>query len=115
MTEWLEYAAVWVTLKMLGGWPRGAARGCAAMVARVLYVMRPRLRRTAEFNLRLAFPEWDEARRRRVIRGMVRNLGWLAAEVARFPGYPREDIGDVVGLDGHEHFLEGQPRGEGGR
>ena len=113
MTEWLEYAAVWVTLKMLGGLPRGAARGCAAMVARALYVMRPRLRRTAEFNLRLAFPEWDEARRRRVIRGMVRNLGWLAAEFARFPRYPRENIEDVVVLDGHEHFLEGQRRGKG--
>src|SRR5260370_41262761 len=76
--------------------------------------MRPRLRRTAEFNLRLAFPEWDEARRRGVIRGMVRNLGWLAAEFARFPRYPRENIEDVVVLDGHEHFLEGQRRGEGG-
>src|SRR5260370_15844538 len=113
MTEWLEYAAVWVTLKMLGGLPRGAARGCAAMVARALYVMRPRLRRTAEFNLRLAFPEWDEARRRRVIRGMVRNLGWLAAEFARFPRYPRENIEEVVVLDGHEHFLQGQRRGQG--
>jgi KDO2-lipid IV(A) lauroyltransferase len=113
MREWLEYAAVWVTLKMLGGLPRGAARGCAAMVTRALYAMRPRLRRTAESNLRLAFPEWDEARRRGVIRGMVRNLGRLAAEFARFPRYPRENIEDVVVLDGHEHFLEGQRRGKG--
>jgi len=113
MKEWLEYAAVWVILKMLGALPRGVARSFAAMVARVLYAMLPRLRRTAEFNLRLAFPEWDEARRRDVIRGMVRNLGWLAAEFARFPQYTRENIEDLVVLDGHENFLEGQRRGKG--
>src|SRR5260370_13904480 len=110
MTEWLEYAAVWVTLKMLGGLPRGAARGCAAMVARALYVMRPRLRRTAEFNLRLAFPEWGEARRRRVIRGLVRNFGWLAAGFARFPPFPRGDIGSLCGPEGPRQFLEAQRR-----
>ncbi len=113
MKEWLEYAAVWVILKMLGALTRGVARSFAAMVARVLYAVLPRLRRTAEFNLRLAFPEWDEARRRDVIRGMVRNLGWLAAEFARFPQYTRENIEDLVVLDGHENFLEGQRRGKG--
>ena len=113
MTEWVEYVAVWATLKMLGALPRGVARSFAAMVARVLYTLLPRLRRTAEFNLRLAFPEWDEARRRGVIRGMVRNLGWMAAEFARLPRYTRENIEDVVILDGHENFLEGQRRGKG--
>src|SRR5712692_1639429 len=98
---------------MRGGLPRGAARGCAAMVARALYAMLPRLRRTAEFNLRLAFPEWDEARRRDVIRGMLRNLGWMAAEFARFPKYTRENIEEVVILDGHENFLNGQRCGKG--
>ena len=89
MTEWVEYAAVWAILKMLGALPRGVARSFAAMVARVLYTLLPRLRRTAEFNLRLAFPEWDEARRRGVIRGMVRNLGWMAAAFARLPMEPQ--------------------------
>jgi Kdo2-lipid IVA lauroyltransferase/acyltransferase len=113
MSEWVEYAAVWLILKMLGALPRGVARDAAAMIVRVLYAMRPRLQRTAEFNLRLAFPEWDEARRRGVIRGMVRNLGWLAAEFARFPRYTRKNIEDIVVLDGHENFLEGQRRGKG--
>jgi KDO2-lipid IV(A) lauroyltransferase len=113
MTERLEYAAVWAILKMLGALPRGVARSFAARVAWILYGMLPRLRRTAEFNLRLAFPEWDEARRRGVIRGLVRNLGWMAAEFARFPRYTRENIEDVVILDGHENFLEGQRRGKG--
>ena len=113
MTEWVEYAAVWAIVKVLGALPRGAARGFAATVARILYALLPRLQRTAEFNLRLAFPEWGAARRRDVLRGMVRNLGWLAAEFARLPRYTRENIEDMVILDGHENFLEGQRRGKG--
>ena len=113
MREWCEYAAVWAILKVLGALPRGLARGLATAVASALYGVLPKLRRTAEFNLRLAFPEWDEARRRQVIRGMVRNLGWMAAEFARFPRYTRENIEDVLILDGHENFLDGQRRGKG--
>src|SRR6202048_1353576 len=113
MKEWLEYAAVWAILKILGTLPRGVARPLAATVARLLYAALPRLQRTAEFNLRVAFPEWDEARRQGVIRGMVRNLGWMAAGFARFPRYTRENIEEVVILDGHENFLNGQRRGKG--
>ena len=113
MKEWIEYAAVWAILNVLGALPRGSARGLAAAVASALYGMLPKLRRTAEFNLRLAFPEWDDARRREVIRGMVRNLGWMAAEFAHFPRYTRENIEETLILDGHENFLSGQRRGKG--
>jgi KDO2-lipid IV(A) lauroyltransferase len=113
MREWLEYAAVWTVLKALGALPRGFARRLAAAVAFALYAMLPKLRRTAEFNLRLAFPEWDAAGRNAVIRGMVRNLGWMAAEFACFPKYTRENIEQVVALEGHENFLKGQRRGKG--
>jgi Kdo2-lipid IVA lauroyltransferase/acyltransferase len=113
MREWLEYLAVWTILKTLGALPRELARGLAATVASALYAMLPKLRRTAEFNLRLAFPEWDATQRRSVIRGMVRNLGWMVAEFARFPKYTRDNIEEVVVLDGHENFLNGQRRGNG--
>lgn len=113
MKEWVEYAAVWLILGFLRLLPRDAARSLAAGVARLLYGVLPKLRKTAEFNLRLAFPDWDDAQRHAVIRGMVRNLGWMAAEFARFPRYTRENIGEVLVLDGRENFLEGQGRGKG--
>jgi KDO2-lipid IV(A) lauroyltransferase len=113
MTEWLEYAAVWVILQCLGALPRGMARSLAAFVARVLYSMLRKLRRTAEFNLRLAFPDWSDAQRETVIRGMVRNLGWMAAEFARLSKYTKDNIEQAVVLSGHENFLEGQRRGKG--
>ncbi len=113
MKEWMEYAAVWVLLKGLGVLPRPLARSLAAMLARILYALMPKLRKTAEVNLRIAFPEWNEAQRKAVSRGMARNLGWMAAEFARFPRYSKGNIEQIVALDGHENFLEGQGRGKG--
>ena len=113
MKEWIEYAAAWGILKGLGVLPRQLARSLAAGVVRFFYTLLPRLRKTAEVNLRIAFPEWSRARRRSVIRGMLRNLGWMAAEFARLPKYSKENIEQLVVLDGHENFLEGQRRGKG--
>lgn len=113
MKEWLEFAAVWLILKMIGALPRGAARGLAAFVTKLLFSLQPRLQKIAEFNLRLAFPDWTDAQRGEVIHKMVRNLGWMAAEFARFPGITKENIEELVILDGHENFLEGQQRCKG--
>jgi Kdo2-lipid IVA lauroyltransferase/acyltransferase len=111
--EWLEYAAVWLILKALDVLPRSAAKAVAAFAARLLFAMRPKLRKTAEFNLRLAFPDWSTVQRRAVMRRMVRYFGWMAAEFARLPRLNKQNIESVVILDGHENFLAGQRRGKG--
>ena len=113
MIEWLQYAVAWTFVKVLGGLPRAVGRKLAAASAWLLLLMRPKLRKTAEFNLRLAFPEWTEEQRRGVMKKMARNLGWMAAEFARFPKYTRENIEKVLVLDGHENFRAGQSRGKG--
>jgi Kdo2-lipid IVA lauroyltransferase/acyltransferase len=111
--ESLEYYAAWLILKVLGALPRRVARALGVFIARVLYAMVPKLRRTANFNLRLAFPDWADTQRKAVIRGMLRNLGWMAAEFAQLPRYTKENIDQIVILDGHENFLAGQRRGKG--
>ena len=114
MKEWLEYAAVWADLENAGRFAAATrAELCGVRTVRLFYALLPKLRKTAEFNLRLAFPDWSDAQRKAVIRGMVRNLGWMAAEFARFPKYSKENIEQIVILDGHENFLEGQRRGKG--
>ena len=113
MKEWLEYAAVRVSLKVLEILPQGAARWLASAVARVLYVLSAKLRKTAEFNLRLAFPEWAESQRQQVIRNMTTNLGRMAAEFARMPKYSAANIQELVVLEGHENFLQGHEQGNG--
>jgi len=113
MKEWIEYAAAWVILKALGALPRPLARSLASGMMHIFYALLPRLRKTAEVNLRIAFPEWSDTQRKKVIHGMLRNLGWMAAEFVRLPKYTKENIEQIVVLDGHENFLEGQRRGKG--
>ena len=113
MKAWLEYAAVWLLLNGLGFLPRPLARWLAAKVAGVLYALSPKLRKTAETNLHIAFPEWTQAQRDAVIRNMVRNLGWMAAEFARFPKYSKANIEKILVLDGNENFLDARKQGKG--
>ena len=113
MIERLQYVVAWTFIKILAALPRSWARGVAARATSLLLMLLPKLRKTAEFNLKLAFPGWTERQRRAVIRQMTRNLGWMAAEFARLPKYKKENIQNVVVLDGHENFLAGQRRGKG--
>jgi KDO2-lipid IV(A) lauroyltransferase len=113
MTDWLQYAAAITIVKILGALPRPISRAIAAGVARAAFAFLPKLRKTAEFNLRLAFPDWSKQKRRDITRQMVRNLGWMAAEFARLPKYTAENIEQFVILDGHENFLAGKQCGKG--
>jgi Kdo2-lipid IVA lauroyltransferase/acyltransferase len=113
MIERLQYALAWTFVMILGALPRSLARKLAAGAARVLLFLMPKLRKTAVFNLKLAFPEWTESQRRIVLKRMTRNLGWMAAEFARLPQYTKKNIEEAVVLDGHENFLAGQNRGKG--
>ncbi|HXO43946.1 MAG TPA: lysophospholipid acyltransferase family protein [Candidatus Cybelea sp.] len=113
MRESIEYAAAWTGLKLLGLLPRPVARFVGASFAAAAYALRTPLRRSAMFNLRLAFPEWTDAERRRVIRGMIRQIGWMAGEFSQFPKYTRASIEEIVIVDGFEHFDAARRRGKG--
>jgi Kdo2-lipid IVA lauroyltransferase/acyltransferase len=113
MKEWTEYAVVRVLLKILEILPRQIARLLAASVAHALFLSSPKLRKTAEFNLRLAFPDWTDSQRANVMRKMTRNLGRMAADFAHLPKYSEQNIEDIVILDGHENFLQGHQQGKG--
>ena len=92
MKEWFGFAVAWVLLKFLGLLPRSFARGIAAATVRILLAMLAKLRQTAQFNLQLAFPEWNDERRREAIRNISRYLGWQAVEFARSSAYPPDDL-----------------------
>jgi Kdo2-lipid IVA lauroyltransferase/acyltransferase len=113
MRKHLEYFAAWFALKTLGLLPRNAARAAGAGIVSLAFRFRPVLGRVADFNLRLAFPEWSEARRTEIIRRMVRNIGWMAGEFSQFPKYTARNISDVVIVDGEENYLCALRRGKG--
>lgn len=113
MREWIEYAAAWLGLKAMGLLPRSAARFVGAGFAAVAYRLRTPLRKAAQTNLRVAFPELSERKRDEIIRRMVRQVGWMAAEFSQMPKYSRENIEKVVVIDGFENFDAAKRRGKG--
>jgi KDO2-lipid IV(A) lauroyltransferase len=113
MRSWLEFVAAWLALKSLGILPRPLARAAGALVTRVAFFLRPPLRRAAVVNLRLAFPDLSDGERRRILRSLVRQVGWMAGEFARFPRYTREGIERIVVLDSFENFDAAQRLGKG--
>ena len=113
MKEWPGFALAWLLLKFVGLLPRPLARGMALVTVRVLLALLPRLRKIALFNLRLAFPEWTDTKRNETLHHMARNLAWQAVEFARFPRYTRENVSQVIEIEGHENFLQAQQRGKG--
>lgn len=113
MREWLEYAAAWTGLKALGLMPRPVARLVGAGFSRAAYAIRTPLRRAAMQNLKLAFPDWSDAKRRKTVRGMIRQIGWMAGEFSQFPNYTRGNIERVVAVDGFENFDAARRRGKG--
>ena len=98
---------------MIGTIPRPLARFLGACAAAILLRIRPGLRGAAIENLQLAFPEWNRKQRRAAIRGMVRQLGWMAAEFAHFPRCTKDNIERIVLLDGFENFATAQAQGRG--
>src|SRR5258708_4310170 len=113
MKEWPGFAVAWLLVKFIGILPRPLARGIASATVRVLLAMLPRLRKIAMFNLRLAFPDWTDARRNETLHQMTRYLAWQAVEFARFPKYSRANIERVIEIEGHENFVSAQSKGRG--
>lgn len=113
MRERLEYLAAWAGLKTLSLFPRSMARFFGARFTGIMYALQPRLHRTAQFNLQIAFPEWSQAQREQTIRGMVRQIGWMIGEFSQFPKYTRESIESIVTIDGAANFAAAQARGKG--
>jgi KDO2-lipid IV(A) lauroyltransferase len=113
MREWLEYIAAWAGLKGLGIFPRPVARVFGAQFAAVACALRPGLRSIADKNLELAFPDMTESERRRIVRNMIRQVGWMAGEFSQLPRYTRKNIEKIVVLDGLEYFQAARKLGKG--
>jgi Kdo2-lipid IVA lauroyltransferase/acyltransferase len=113
MRRRLEFALVWTLVKLLGFPPRRTARALGALVGRLALLLTPRLRRTGDLNLRLAFPEKTAAERRQILRKLYRNLGWLLAEFCQMPRYTPEQAQRFIRYEGLEHYLTARDQGKG--
>jgi KDO2-lipid IV(A) lauroyltransferase len=109
----LEYLAAVGVLRVLGAVPHRLARGVCSFLGAASYWLWPRLRKVGLFNLRLAFPDWNDARRRQVLRGLFRNFGRMLADFAHFPHWNRANIETLIIYDGFENYARARDQGKG--
>jgi len=108
-----EYALAAVLLAGLRWLPRPVARAAGGVLGWLAIRLHSRWRRVGDFNLQLAFPELSAAERARLLRGAFRQLGWQAAEFARFPRHNARTIENVIVYDGLENYQAAAARGKG--
>jgi KDO2-lipid IV(A) lauroyltransferase len=113
MRQRLEYAPVWLLVKLIGALPRPLARALAIALAHFVAMVHPRFHRIGMRNLEIAFPEKTARERRRILRGMFTSLGRMLAEFCLFPRYTQENASKVIVYDGFENFDAANRRGKG--
>jgi len=113
MRYWLEYAPVWVIIKVLGVMPRPIARALGIGVAKLFGLINARLWQVGMRNLEIAFPEKTEAERRKIVSGVFKSLGRELAEFCKFPSYTKTNVSEVAVYDGLENFENARRRGKG--
>lgn len=97
----------------LGATPILLANRLGAFYARALDLLLPRLRRVAYVNLRFAYPDRDDAWRRKTVDGVYVSIGRLLVAFARFPKIRKKEVGEWIRYEGFEHFERAIAQGKG--
>ena len=113
MRHRLEFWFVSLLVAGLGSLPRGVARFVGRALGRAAFSLLGRLRRVGLQNLRMAYPEWTEARRKHLLEEVYGNLGWLLAEFCLMRHYSVEQATRFIEYEGLEHYLNARAEGRG--
>lgn len=113
MRQKMEFALVWLLVKLLGLPPRAVARAIGAGVGRLAFATIPRLRQVGMRNLAIAFPAKSVGEREQILRAMYQSLGWQLAEFCQMPGYTLDRASGFLRYEGLENYLEARRRGKG--
>ncbi|HEU4635584.1 MAG TPA: lysophospholipid acyltransferase family protein [Edaphobacter sp.] len=109
----MEFAIVWMMVRMIGTLPRSVARSTGAAIGELAYYGLARLRNVGRRNLQLAFPEMDPTRRQQILKELYRNLGYLLAEFCLMPHYTPQQASRFIRYEGLENYLRARDRGKG--
>ena len=108
----LEYLLARAVLALFAVLPLRAAINAGRILARLGYWF-PKLRRTGELNLRLAFPESSQTERRKLLRGCFENLGRLLGVFSQFSTADPHSLQSIIRCEGLEHLDAARASGRG--
>jgi KDO2-lipid IV(A) lauroyltransferase len=102
----LEYLAARFALFVFRYLPLFLARAIGVSLARMAWVFLAQPRRTTLRNIRLSFPDWDEAKVEKVARQAYRNLGRSVGETLGLSRLTREWVEKNVRFVGEEEAFQ---------
>ncbi len=107
--QWVEYALITSVLRLIRMLPYGVCRAFSVIVGEAIFRFAPRRRRIARANLRIAFPELDEAQRLVLARRSCRSFILTCLEGAKFLTHfdlrrAEKTVRDIV--DGAEETID---------
>lgn len=111
-----RYWPTWLAIFMLNSWSRTPwliQTGVARLLANLLMLVARRRRRIVEVNLRLCFPEWDEATHRQKVKEVFFNNALGLVETSNAYRCPAESLRDKVSFTGIEVLRAAQAQGRG--
>lgn len=111
--ERLEYRGVRLGTAVLASLPLRLAQRVATALAVCLFRLGGNQVRFALCNLRIAYPDLDEARRRRIGRQSYVNLAWNLIDVARAERWSDAELLEHLEFRDLEHLEKARAQGEG--
>jgi KDO2-lipid IV(A) lauroyltransferase len=109
----VEAACARTVLGTLGFTPLPLANALARFYAGLLDAAIPRLRKSADRNLTLAYPERDALWRTKTIDGVFASIARLLVSFARFPQITKANVSRWIAYEGLEHYQQAKARGKG--
>lgn len=100
---------VYAILKALGAvvrrLPLAFGRACGIALGELAWHVARRDRRRAIENISIAFPEWDEERRRDTVRATFQHLGKAVFEILWMPNINARNLSDHIEYEGFDRTL----------
>ncbi len=96
---WLEYIPIRILFGVLGIMPRRVAIRLGMLIGRLAYRFPASLRRVAQRNLEIAFPEKSLQEREAIALASFENLGRVLGELTHFPRATSDSLNQLIDFD----------------
>ncbi|MFC1602623.1 LpxL/LpxP family Kdo(2)-lipid IV(A) lauroyl/palmitoleoyl acyltransferase [Pseudomonadota bacterium] len=106
---WFGIFLLWLTILLPFSWVMALGR----VIGRLGFYLAKQRRRIADINLQLCFPEWDEAKRRQVLKKHFEALGMGLFEIPMGWWTPSSRLQKLVHIEGLEHLEQALQKGKG--